>query len=788
MNPEPLHVFFVLAKIVDRQKTRDLQTHPEDAEPDPRDGFYRFWNILDAVKMSAAGAIVVEPLPDDPLPARVRFTDVMQAADTAQMMSGTGRYQVAPLEGANFTITDAEWLHNVRGLTVMHSAFQEKKTAPANDESLKERFVTDGQHPKFDHNEFAKWLLNESGEHFITLTDNNQVYRYSEGVYVPYGEAYIKHLVQVVMGGYLMTEHNRNEVVAHVRALTSINRDEFDKDLDIINMRNGLYHVESGDFEQHTPEYLSLSKMDVIFDPDATCPVIDQFVKDVVEPHRVDAVYEIAGYAVLPKKRLKRGFIFVGEPDTGKSTMIGLICSFVGVTRICDVSPVVIGSDGHASYDFFGMLVNRVDDLGTTPIIETGVLKSIISSAPIRANQKYGKPFSFTPNVMILFGCNQVPMCADVRLRDKFDILTFKNVHSDRNINPCLPDELTTDGEMSGLFNKVMVAVKTAIKNKAFTGEYTLSDRQKDYEYRSNPLAQFIDELCDLSDQEASIEKPVFRKIYIEWSKDRQFSIATVGEQTTFLQNKGVILRKLGPVDDRVWSYVGMDIRQDVQVMSKMSKSCPNEKPMVFQEQKPDSRKSVPRPTPILRGGSKKNDKVERGCGLDIGHQRKNDSGMPNSDLDITGTQVGHGQMCGKCGCKLSDQTFQGPAGLGMICAACQAGLNQASRLATIAGEQLAMMIKSAIYKLGYVRGLYEFTPAQVLMEFPKDTGAKTEMIKAYLIEHESDLKIERIADGVWRQVTAWSTQTSHSTASNSRTSGILERRQGSRPIDCAIR
>ena len=111
--------------------------------------------------------------------------------------------------------------------------------------------------------------------------------------------------------------------------------------------------------------------------------------------------------------------------------------------------------------------------------------------------------------------------------------------------------------------------------------------------------------------------------------------------------------------------------------------------------------------------------------------------------------------MCGKCNRELTGQTFRGPAGLGMICAACQADLDRASGLGTITGEQLAMMIKSAIYKLGYVRGLYEFTAAQVLMEFPKDTGARTEMITACLIEHEDDLKIERIADGVWRQVTA---------------------------------
>ena len=490
-----------------------------------------------------------------------------------------------------------------------------------------------GDKQAFDTNGFAKWLLNKSGERFVTLTDNDRIYRYSDGVYVPSGETFIKKSVEQVMDGFKVTTHGVNEVITHIRRRTYTERDNFDNDIDIINMRNGLYHIKSREFEQHTPDYLSLSKMDVKYDPDAECKEMDRFINDVVEPHRVDAIYEIAGYSVLPEKRLKRGVIFVGEPDTGKSTMIDVICAFVGEKRISDVSPVDFGDDNHASFDLYGMFLNRIDDLGTTPIMNTGVLKSIISSAPIRANQKYGAPFSFVPNAMILFGCNQVPICTDANLRDKFDILMFKNVHSGENIDLDMPKKLTTDKEMSGLFNKAMLAVKTAIENRTFTGSYTLYDRQKDYEYHSNPFARFVDECCDLSNQEMITDKKLFRKIYVEWSKQHDFTIVTVGAQTTYLQDKGVILRRLGSRDDRNETYVGIDIMGDVGRCHKCPKPVSQEKPTFFQEQEADSKNGVMCHSPTLRD---RESTVKERMGCDTRHHQENDSRIPNHDLTPT--------------------------------------------------------------------------------------------------------------------------------------------------------
>jgi P4 family phage/plasmid primase-like protien len=320
--------------------------------------------------------------------------------------------------------------------------------------------------------------------------------------------------------------------------------------------------------------------MCVKYDANATCPKIDAFIHNITCPHRIDAVYEISGYAILPRKMLKRAIIFVGVPDTGKSTLISVISVFVGELRISDVSPMNIGDDHHASYNIYGKMMNRIDDLGTSDITETGVLKSVISSKPIRANQKYGEPFTFTPHALVIFGCNQVPVCNDVYLMDKFDILEFTNQHTGKAINPNLDIELTTDEEMSGFFNKCIVAVKTALENRTFTGSYTLEDRQKAYVYHSNPIARFVDTCCDVTDSSAYTEKSLFRKAYVEWSKEQNTRVIPVGRQTSYLQDIGSMLSREGGRGDQIYVYTGISLHPNV-ITSYGNDNCCEKHPVV---------------------------------------------------------------------------------------------------------------------------------------------------------------------------------------------------------------
>ena len=121
--------------------------------------------------------------------------------------------------------------------------------------------------------------------------------------------------------------------------------------------------------------------------------------------------------------------------------------------------------------------------------------------------------------------------------------------------------------------------------------------------------------------------------------------------------------------------------------------------------------------------------------------------------LDSSVTTHNRDGICGKCGCELSGQTFQGAAGLGKICADCQAEVDRTSGLAEQIDTDRDALITDAIFRLGRDSENHEFNVVKVLLELPRKQGFTTEMIERFMVGHSDDLKIERMGGGKWKVV-----------------------------------
>lgn len=434
----------------------------------------------------------------------------------------------------------------------------------ANDLPPKDRFITDGKNPKFDHNKFSMWILEEGDEHFVTTRDDKSVYIYKDGIYVPNGETFIRNKIDEVMEGDFVTSHTKNETIEHIRDRTFADRDVFDAEEHILNLANGLYNLQTRQFMPHTPDHLSLCKSAVKYDPDAKCPNIDTFIQDIVDRDRVQTIYEIGGYALMPHKRIKRGFILFGKPDTGKTQLLKMLTKFVGEKLTSTVTPISLARYPHAGSDLYGKLLNIIDDLGDTPLTETGIMKSVIGDGMITCNQKNKPSFSFTPNVVNVWGCNVLPKVYDPFFGDKFDIISFDNIYGGhKKPDRSLIYKITTNEEMSGFFNKCIQAYYLLIERGEFTGSRNQKGRQNDWLMCSCPIAKFVEEQCDTSNESSLVLKSGFHKRYNQWVKKIGVKPEMKKEIKYYLESLGVYGIKVTKRDDDKYGkycYLGIDL------------------------------------------------------------------------------------------------------------------------------------------------------------------------------------------------------------------------------------
>lgn len=132
----------------------------------------------------------------------------------------------------------------------------------------------------------------------------------------------------------LLTETDRNEIVARVKWTTIIERCELENNYNtsIINLRNGLFDIDTKQLRPHTPEYLSINQFPVTYDPQASWVGALKFLKGVQNKEGVITLIKMFGCILLSKStKHQKAFFFAGKGDNGKSVLIDLIEAFIAI-------------------------------------------------------------------------------------------------------------------------------------------------------------------------------------------------------------------------------------------------------------------------------------------------------------------------------------------------------------------------------------------------------------------------------------------------------------------------
>lgn len=309
-----------------------------------------------------------------------------------------------------------------------------------------------------------------------------------------------------------------------MRIRTYTNTDDFVEEPGLIVVKNGVYHIDTGELTKHSPTHYAKAALPVTYDPDAECPLFLKFLERVA-PKYMDFLQEWTGYHFLKDQRFQRFVILLGDRDNGKSTYLHVLTNLLGTENVSSQSLYNITSKRFALAELHTKLANIAADIGPDEIKYTGALKIATGEDRGAAERKYKDPFNFMNYAKLSFSCNQLPKTPDETgaFHKRHLVLLFDVTIPLEEQDKTLKAKLTTPAELSGILNWALEGLHRLLERDQFDEPTTIEERRTQYRRLSDPIASFTED-CLTEDAEAWETKSDVYRAYTQYCKTEGFA------------------------------------------------------------------------------------------------------------------------------------------------------------------------------------------------------------------------------------------------------------------------
>ena len=352
----------------------------------------------------------------------------------------------------------------------------------------------------------AKHLINKYNFKTIFGKKMNEIYVYQDGIFVESGKNIIEMECESILETASKT-HIVNEIRNKVERLTSIKREDFEKDdKNLICINNGILNLSTRELMKHPPKHpkhIFTNKIPIDFVEDAHCTKILEFLSQVINEDDIFAIQEWFGFQLYREYFIKKAIICRGLKDTGKTTFMNLLIKFIGENNVSTKSlqSLVLGKWHTAK--LYHKLANIGDDLSIDDVKNTGMFKQVTGRSSLDAEEKFGDSFSFKNYAKLNFACNKIPKVEgdadDDAFWDRWMIFDFDNTFDKRGKNTKIDilDTVTTPDEMSGLLNWALDGLDRLRKRGYFSDKRHWEENRKIMQGEASSVAKFNHECLE---------------------------------------------------------------------------------------------------------------------------------------------------------------------------------------------------------------------------------------------------------------------------------------------------
>jgi len=432
-----------------------------------------------------------------------------------------------------------------------------------NNYKLKEIALTVNQYFSSKHYHMATELMvdkiKEYHKIYTTRDDEkSEMWMYNEGIYTPQGRCYIKEFCRTILGTSYTTQRS-TQVISKMEVDTYIDQKDFFKESypGEIAVQNGILNLESKKLTPFNDNKIFFNKLPMKYNPEAKCPNIQQFFRDVLMNEKeIKVIQELFGFLLYKEYFLEKAFMFLGDGRNGKGKTIDLMKRFLGVDNCVEIPLDDLERDLFALGEVFQKMANLCGDLSKTALKNTGNFKKLTGRDYVSAPRKFKTRVSFTNYAKMVFSCNDLPLTYDVTpaFFNRWITLDFPYVflpqeeidkaEDKTNLklrDPNIIERIATPQELSGLLNWALEGLKRLKENKSFSYSPSTEETKRKWVRKSDSFVAFVMDNIKECDNELYITKSDLRKAYAKYCKKHKLkSSSDKAIRTVFANMLGV--------------------------------------------------------------------------------------------------------------------------------------------------------------------------------------------------------------------------------------------------------
>lgn len=176
-----------------------------------------------------------------------------------------------------------------------------------------------------------------SKHRFLTIEETDDLRYWENGVYESGGEILVAKELEAGYG-YELNTHSLSQIIGHIKRRTYYKREELDSDISIINMKNGLYYVQSDLLIDHTPNYLSIKQISVTYKKGVMPKLFFKFLSEILYRSDKRTVIELFGYTFHKDNPFEVITTLLGGGANGKNVLLGILTALHGIDNVSNVS------------------------------------------------------------------------------------------------------------------------------------------------------------------------------------------------------------------------------------------------------------------------------------------------------------------------------------------------------------------------------------------------------------------------------------------------------------------